>query len=1215
MLKLIPADVGVTNPPSFSARQRATIGFLTANIHLGSGRALWPGVTDAAEQHDLNYICFPGGGLRVSEGYESQRNVIYDLIDPRRLDGLITWSSAIGGALAPTEVAEFHQRYQPLPMISLAQIVAGVPTLAIDSYTGMREAVVHLIEVHGLRQLAFMRGPANHFFAEERYRAYTDVLAEYGIPLVPELVTRPMSWEAGAEAASVLLDEVQLRPGLDFEAVVAVSDLMALSAMRVFQGRGIQIPQDIAFVGFNDSLEGRLFTPPLTSVVMPFYEQSVRAVAELSARLAGAHIPDQVMLPSKLIVRQSCGCPSEAVGRAALNQPSPRGEDFVRAGATLKTEFMAGLAASDYVSPVLAPRAEKLFDALQADLLAGPQQRFLSELAAVLEEAARHGTDVSDWQDTVSLLRCCVLPGLNAEQRAQAEDLFGQARVLIGEAAQRTQAYRQLQAERQSDMLREIGQALITAFNVEKLADVLAERLPALGIASCYVALYENPALSLEHARLVLAYTERGRVPLDSGGRSFVSRELAPADVLPADRRYSFMLEPLYFREEQIGFALFEIGPRDSTIYEVLRGHISSALKGALLFQEALQARLVAEKADQVKTRLLTNVSHELRTPLNIILGYTRNALLASQPDGLLLPAAVLNDLRHIQSSAEHQLRVINDLLDLSRAEIDELDLYLELIDPRPLLEDAFHSLADVADPARGVTWQLQLPDRLPWLNADAVRLRQMLLNLLSNARKFTEQGSITLRADVVPPYLHLHVADTGIGIPPDQLDHIFEPFITAEHDRQVGVPPQVGVPSVMGGIGLGLSITRHLVILHGGSISVDSEPGQGSTFHIYLPLPRVSDQPAQAAVPVQPVLLLLSTAVQPAHEIVEFARQQDLAILRLRTGDDLESVLSACQPIALAWDLVDAGPSDWSMVRRLRNHPRLSRTPFMLYGQASPDETGEAALAIGLTSFVGKPADRQALLDAIHISFPIEASGSILIVDDDLQVCAAYQVLVAQTFPRYVVQVAHDGAAAMEIMAVEIPALVILDLVMPGMGGAEVLDRMRADPRLRQVPVVILSSKLLNLDDVKRIEQHARVTLHSKGVLSDEETATALNRALFGGEALPPHTSALVKRALAYLQQHYARPLARWEIAEAVGVSEDYLSRVFSRELGLTPWDYLNRYRIQRAKELLHRTNDSIRAIAHQVGFKDQAYFSRVFRKQTGTSPNEFRGTTETQA
>jgi signal transduction histidine kinase/DNA-binding LacI/PurR family transcriptional regulator/AraC-like DNA-binding protein len=1192
----------VTSTPSSPTQKRATIGFLTANIHLGSGRALWPGVAEAAEQHDVNYICFPGGGLRVSEEFEAQRNVIYDLIDPQRLAGLITWSSAIGGALAPTEVAEFLQRYQPLPMISLAQIVAGVPTVAIDSYTGMREAIVHLIEVHGLRKLAFMRGPANHFFAQERYRAYTDVLAEYGIPVVPQLVTQPLTWGAGAEAAQQLLDEAGLRPGVDFEAVVAVSDLMALSAMRVFQARGIQIPQDVALAGFNDSLDGRLVTPPLTSVLMPFYEQSKRAVAELLARLSGVSIPDQVTLPSKLIVRQSCGCPSKAVMQAALDSGTPRADAFSPTPALIESEFMAGLA-----EPAEAARAAQLFEALQADLHDALPRRFLAELMAVLEEAAQHGAEVADWQDIVSQLRRSVLPTLAEMQRTLAEDLFGQARVLIGEAAQRTQAYRQLQAERQADMLRDIGQALITAFNIEKLADVLAERLPALGIASCYVALYENPALSLEHARLVLAYTEQGRVPLEPGGRLFTARELAPADLLPTDRRYSFMLEPLYFREEQIGFGLFEIGPRDSTVYEILRGHISSALKGALLFQEALQARLVAEKADQIKTQLLTNVSHELRTPLNIILGYTRNALLASQPDGFVLPPSVLNDLRHIHSSAEHQLRVINDLLDLSRAEIDELDLYLELIDPRPLLAEAFHSLADVADPACAVVWKLQLPDRLPWLNADAVRLRQTLLNLLSNARKFTKHGSITLGAAVSPPYLHIWVADTGIGISHEQQEHIFEPFTTAEYDRQSGVPPLVG------GIGLGLSITRHLIILHGGSIGVESEPGQGSTFHIHLPLPHLSDGAVPATTAAPTVLLLISTAEQPAREILEFARQQNLTITRLHSADDLEAVLTTCQPLAVAWDLAEANPGDWNVVRRLRNHPRLSQTPFLLYGQAPPDETGEAALTIGMTSFVGKPAADHTLLDALHASFPLESSGTILIVDDDPQVCAAYQALLARELPAYTVQTANDGVSALELMASAVPSLVILDLVMPHLGGAEVLDRMRAEARLRQVPVMILSSKLLNLDDVKRIERHARVTLHSKGVLSEEETSAAVNRALFGAETLPPHTSALVKRALAYLHQNYARPLARWEIAEAVGVSEDYLSRVFSRELGLSPWDYLNRYRMQHAKDLLHRTNDSIRSIAHQVGFKDQAYFSRVFRKQTGFSPNEFRGTPET--
>jgi AraC-like DNA-binding protein len=192
--------------------------------------------------------------------------------------------------------------------------------------------------------------------------------------------------------------------------------------------------------------------------------------------------------------------------------------------------------------------------------------------------------------------------------------------------------------------------------------------------------------------------------------------------------------------------------------------------------------------------------------------------------------------------------------------------------------------------------------------------------------------------------------------------------------------------------------------------------------------------------------------------------------------------------------------------------------------------------------------------------------------------------------------------------MLEKVPSLVMLDLIMPGLDGFDVLDWMRANPQTRQVPVLILSSRMLTFDDVKRLEQHALVTFHSKEVLSEEETAAAVHRTLFDGSALPPYTSALVKRAIAYLHQNYDRPLSRGEIAQAIGVSEDYLSRIFRQELGLSPWDYLHRYRIKQAKELLTRTNASVIDVALQVGFNDRSYFSRVFRELAGVSPGEYR-------
>jgi YesN/AraC family two-component response regulator len=291
--------------------------------------------------------------------------------------------------------------------------------------------------------------------------------------------------------------------------------------------------------------------------------------------------------------------------------------------------------------------------------------------------------------------------------------------------------------------------------------------------------------------------------------------------------------------------------------------------------------------------------------------------------------------------------------------------------------------------------------------------------------------------------------------------------------------------------------------------------------------------------------------------------------------------------------------------VRQLRNHPRLSQAPFILYGQ---EDGEEAALTVGMTNVVVKPISGETLMETINALCPTQEAGPILIVDDDPEVLDLHQAAVSRGFPGYAVRTAADGVAALTVMGEVTPSLVILDLMMPEMDGFDVLDRMRASERLRHVPVLILSNRMLNLDDVKRLEQHAMVTLQSKGVLSEDEAVTALHRALFGDEALPPHTSGLVKRAVVYFQHNYDRPLSRWEVAEAVGVSEDYLSRVFRREMGISPWEYLNRYRVLHAKELLCSTSDNIRTVGHRVGFTDPAYFSRVFRKVTGQSPSAYR-------
>jgi AraC-like DNA-binding protein len=511
------------------------------------------------------------------------------------------------------------------------------------------------------------------------------------------------------------------------------------------------------------------------------------------------------------------------------------------------------------------------------------------------------------------------------------------------------------------------------------------------------------------------------------------------------------------------------------------------------------------------------------------------------------------------------------------------------LLDPQQLLVDAFHSFADQSV-SPDIQWRIDIPERLPQIRADPIRLTQIFLNLLSNAKKYTERGEITLGAEVTPPQVHFWVVDTGQGIDPEQQERIFEPFVKLEDKRRFA-----------GGIGLGLSITRHLVALHNGTMRLESQPGVGSTFHIYLPLPTLDKTKPKEQDNLSSVMLLISSHAEPQKEIIEMCQRQNLEIFKLENNEDLEIALSRTKPVALAWDLSTAQPGDWSIVRQLRHYPDLCQAPFILYGQPAGEH-------IGMTGFVVKSANMQTLLDTINALAPIQATGPVLIVDDEPQARESHRVLVEKGFPGYSIHLSENGEEALAAMEKEVPALVLLDLVMPKLSGADVLDHMRADAKLCQVPVIILSNKMMSFEDVKRIEGHTNVKLQSKGIWSDAETIAALNQAILGTDVLSASTSGVVKQAIAYIHQNYTRPISRWEIAAAVGVSEDYLSRVFHRELSISPWDYLNRYRVLQSRNFLLKTSDSIGTIAHQVGFRDQAYFSRVFHKVTGMSPQGFR-------
>jgi DNA-binding LacI/PurR family transcriptional regulator/GAF domain-containing protein len=606
---------------------RPTIGFLGEHLVDEYNTSIWEGVRDAAWEHEATLLYFSGGILRDPRGFNAQANILYGLVDEETLDGLVLWGAQLAHYTTLEELTAFCEQYRPLPIVNIGLALEGIPSLLVDSYQGMHDVVAHLIEVHGHRRIAYICGPGDTSESRDRYRGYTDALAEHGLSLDPALVVTgdelmDKAWRknlnSGPVSVRILLDERGLRLRTDFEALVMHDDGSCRYALDVLQERGVRVPADVALAGFDDVSYSRYLTPPLTTARQSFYDLGRRGAEMLLARLRGEEVPEQVVLPVKVIVRQSCGCADPAVVAAGPEGDRPgrmAGQKSLKAAlAGEREKIIAEIVSEMGDSEETSRRAEQALDGFIAEVEGESPGIFLQTLDELLRQVTAAGDgsqtgaeqDVAAWQEALSTLRRHLLPYLDGDALRRAENLWQQARVLIGETARRAQAYQALRAGQRAQTLREIGGALITTFDVGELMDLVAEGLPSLGIPSAYLSLYEDPQPytypqpAPEWSRLMLAYDESGRVELEADGQRFGSRQLVPEGLWLRERQYSFVIVLLCFRENQLGFALFEAGPRDGTIYEALRRQISSALQGALLVRQAENRALQLQTAAEV---------------------------------------------------------------------------------------------------------------------------------------------------------------------------------------------------------------------------------------------------------------------------------------------------------------------------------------------------------------------------------------------------------------------------------------------------------------------------------------------------------------------------------------------------------------------------------------------------------------------------------------
>jgi signal transduction histidine kinase/DNA-binding response OmpR family regulator len=494
--------------------------------------------------------------------------------------------------------------------------------------------------------------------------------------------------------------------------------------------------------------------------------------------------------------------------------------------------------------------------------------------------------------------------------------------------------------------------------------------------------------------------------------------------------------------------------------------------------QELSSALEAAEEASKTKSLFLANMSHELRTPLNAIIGYSEMLEEEAADSGY---EEINPDLQRIQNAGKHLLALINDILDISKIEAGKTELYVEDVELSTILDEITGTVQPLVE-QNGNTLNLEI-GTIGSIKTDTTKLRQIIFNLMSNAAKFTKNGTVTLQAkqytELEVEWIEVAVADTGIGMTDEQVSRVFDVFTQADSSTT----------RRYGGTGLGLAISRRFAQIMGGDVTVTSVEGEGSTFTVRIPAQVIPLEERTEPVEIEvftktqpiifaadaPIVLVIDDDVMVHDLLKRQLTKEGFQVISARSGDEGLTMAQTYKPSIITLDVMMPGKDGWAVLSELKSDTQTADIPVIMLSIVKDKNLG---MSLGASDYLTKPIDRALLINVLKRYMPQEKDGNycILIVEDD----SATQELFKRTAERegWQTMVAENGRIGLDRLAEQVPDLILLDLMMPEMDGLTFLAEMRDNPTWEHIPVIAITAKTLTEKDKQQLNAQAERVL-----------------------------------------------------------------------------------------------------------------------------------------